>query len=66
MCSEPIDKYILRPVMNSYDPRMKEQIVLKMHNITWTTMIEMFFNRVCRFFCVNIFSFLINCVYFDR
>lgn len=36
MCSEPIDKYILRPVMNSYDPRMKEQIVLKMHNITWT------------------------------
>lgn len=37
MCSEPIDKYILRPVMNSYDPRMKEQIVLKMHNITWTT-----------------------------
>lgn len=35
MCSEPIDKYILRPVMNSYDPRMKEQIVLKMHNITW-------------------------------
>lgn len=45
MCSEPIDKYILRPVMNSYDPRMKEQIVLKMHNITWTTMIEMFFNE---------------------
>lgn len=36
MCSEPIDKYILRPVMNSYDPRMKEQIVLKMHKITWT------------------------------
>lgn len=33
--------------MNSrcYDPRMKEHIVLKTHNITWTTVIEMFLNR---------------------
>lgn len=55
MCSEPIDKCILRPVMNSYDPRMKEQIVLKMHNITWTTMIEMFFNEYADSFAL-IFS----------